>query len=314
LTHWFERRWVSLVDSDRVRRYLRSNMGRRISASQGYQATLDAGKYLTSALAAVRRPGRFESVGVCFAFVGHTKSGGSLLGALLDAHPRVACADELGIFRLLDRGFTRSQILHLIVRGSRREALKGRVTGRRIGSYSLAVDGMHQGEAGDDLRALGDSRAGPTTRLLDMDLALVDRMVQHLGDIDLRFIHVVRNPYDPIAVMVLRGGRTIDDALGDYLGQCHRLVRLRQAIEPEKLATVRYEDLVSRPEIELERVCAFLEVDVTDDYLQACAAVIEQSPRRDRDRIDWPDASRAAVEDLIHGFEFLTGYGFEELT
>ena len=72
----------------------------------------------------LRNPERFAATDVLCVFIGHVKSGGSLLGAMLDAHPDALVSDEVGVLKYLEAGFSREQIFHLIEKGSRREAVK----------------------------------------------------------------------------------------------------------------------------------------------------------------------------------------------
>ena len=118
---------------------------------------------MRAGLSTLRHPDLFSGVETFCAFIGHVKSGGTLLGALLDAHPRALVADEADAFRYFAAGFGRRPTLPPAPKGSRREALKGRVTARRLGAYDFAVPGQWQGRA-TRAQVIGDSRASPTTR------------------------------------------------------------------------------------------------------------------------------------------------------
>jgi hypothetical protein len=141
----------------------------------------------------------------------------------------------------------------------------------------------------------------------------LDELQTVLGGVSLRLIHVIRNPFDPIAVMVLRGGRDVHDAIADYRGQCERVSDLIAQMPEGAVTTVRYEDLVEDLPRVLVGVCRFLGVDADEGYIGACRAVVEAVPRRDRDRIAWDPSSVAAVESVIEGYAFLRGYRFEVL-
>ena len=69
--------------------------GSRVLASRPYRALDTARRYATTSLQDLRDPGRFRTVETLCLFVGHVKSGGTLLGALLDAHPNAVVADEI---------------------------------------------------------------------------------------------------------------------------------------------------------------------------------------------------------------------------
>ena len=65
--------------------------------------------------------------------------------------------------RYVDAGFNRRQIADILVRRSRRQAMAGRVTARRLTAYDFEVPGQWQGRY-QTLRVMGDSKAGMSTR------------------------------------------------------------------------------------------------------------------------------------------------------
>jgi hypothetical protein len=194
-----------------------------------------------------------------------------------------------------------------LLKGSRREARKGRVTARRLEPYSLSVPGQWQGRHGV-LRVIGESRAGPTTRRLGREPWLLPRLYERMGKARPRFIHVVRNPYDPIAAMMVRGERSFADAGSDYARQCRTLLRLRERIDPGDLLTVAYEDFVRRPQESLVRVCGFLCLEASDDYLAACASIVDPAFRPERLLVEWRPEHIDAVRATIEQIPFLDRY------
>jgi hypothetical protein len=280
---------------------------RRVRSSTAFEIADLGRRYASTGARAVRDRSTFGDVQTLCLFVGHVKSGGTLIGALLDAHPDAVVADEVDVLRYVAAGFRRRQIFHLLVDASRRQAANGRITARRLDPYSLAVPGQQQGDAGR-IRVIGDTRAGPAIRRLGDHPELLDSLRRRLGSIQDRYVHVVRNPYDPIAAMRLRSGRTAGDAVADYTAQCARLLDFRSRIEPDRLLTVRYEDFVATPASALERICGFLGLRATRSYLEACTAIVDPECRPERERVDWTAADRASVERLVDSVEFLQGY------
>ena len=66
-------------------------------------------------------------------------------------------------------------------------------------------------------QVIGSKKGGTTTRLLmkPENMEALKQLQQHL-DISLKFIHVVRNPYDNIATMLLRAlHKRLDADLGE---------------------------------------------------------------------------------------------------
>ena len=70
--------------------------------------------YLSSAWRARRGPPFDDVQRFCF-FIGHARSGHSIIGSLLNAHPEVVISHELDAVRFLGKGFSRRQIYTLIL-------------------------------------------------------------------------------------------------------------------------------------------------------------------------------------------------------
>ena len=121
---------------------------------------------------------------------------------------------------------------------------------------------------------------------------------------------MIRNPFDPIALSVVRGGRTLEDAVAHFLARCDALRAVRASLEPGELMAVRYEDLVADPPGRLAAVCTYLGVEAEPGFLGACAAIVRQEPERSRERIAWAPAMVAEVEERISSFDFLGSYRF----
>ena len=304
-----ETAWVRWLDSETWRTYSKSARVSNIRNSRGFEKLDLARRYLLSGYRSTRDRSRYRHVRTVCLEIGHMKSGGTMLGALLDAHPQVAFADETDAVRYFAAGFRREQICYLLEKGARREAMKGRVTARRLEPYSFEVPGQSQGRA-DSLDVVGDSKAGITTQRLGADPDLVSRIQNRLDGTELKFFHVVRNPFDPISVMMMRGKRTFDGALERYFANCAILSELHARLPGNSVHTVRYEDMVADPEGQLQAACDFLGVEASREYLEACAAVVEVRPP-ERTRIDWNKSQIARVSAEMAKYPFLEGYAFE---
>ena len=244
-------------------------------------------------------------------FLGHARSGHSFLGALLDAHPQIVLADELDPFGYLDSGFSREQLLWLSIDVARDQAHRLRQKrGRGGGVYSYRVPDQWQGRY-DDVRVIGSSNAGGTVRTLAADPSLIDRLRGTMGDVDVRFVHVARNPYDNIATMMLRSGRSFDSAAERYFENWHMIEELVERIGPGAVHSVRHEQLISDPASVLAAVIAFFGLQASSDYLAACAGVVYGTPARSRGSIEWSPEQRARIDAGIAQFSGLQGYSFE---
>lgn len=302
--------FTALANSGLYRRFTGLPAGRALTRSGLFRRALLYKNYVTSLAMARRDPAAFREVGALVLFIGHNKSGTSLLGALLDAHPDAIVADDMDALRFVSAGFNRAQLCHLLAAGARRDLAKGRVTARRVEAYSYLVPNGWQGRFRRSL-VVGDATSGSTTRRLGEDPALLDRARALAGGAALRFVFVVRNPFDPISYIMVRGNRSFDNAIDHYFTNCATAQALRRRLSPEDVLTVHYEPFVTQFDAQMRRVCHFLGLEPDPAYLAACAAILRPAPQRDRDRVGWDAAHRAQVMARMTEFDFLDRYTFE---
>jgi hypothetical protein len=69
---------------------------------------------VASLLGVLRRDPALDRVGSFCLFIGHGRSGGTLAGALLNAHPNAVITNELDALSYIDQGLTQRQLFHLI--------------------------------------------------------------------------------------------------------------------------------------------------------------------------------------------------------
>jgi len=240
----------------------------------------------------------------CF-FVGYARSGSTLIGALLNAHPEVVVANELDVLRQVDLGLSRNRIFSLLLDRERQFAAMGyQWTG-----YDYTVPGQYQGRF-ERLRVIGDKRAGRSTHRLGENPELLDLVRSTVG-MPIRVIHVVRNPFDNVATMARRGQRGLSPAIANYLQLSRTVDCIRTRLEPDELLDVRYESFTEHPEQHLLELCTFLGVHASADYLKSCASLVHPSTTRSRDTLLWSPAERFEIEAVIERCPVLAGYEFD---
>jgi Sulfotransferase family len=237
-------------------------------------------------------------------FVGHPRSGHSLVGALLDAHPDMVVAHEADVLKYVAAGFGRDQLVALLVRRERERV----AAGHRSGSgYGYAVPDSWQGRY-RRLSVIGDKKGGRTTLRLADDPGLLDRLAAVTG-VPVRLVQVVRNPWDNIATMHRRAPRRgLPETIDLYFSLSATVDAVQARTAPEAFHRLRHEDLVSDPAAELSRLCGFLAVPVEPAHLAACAAVVFPEARRTRDGVGWTPDQRAEIAERAAGHPWLDGY------
>ena len=306
-----EKKWVDFIDSNGYRRIASGGVVSKILKSDTYQNLNTYRRYLITSYKARQSQQLFSDVNSFCFFVGQTKSGSSLLGGLLDAHPNIIISDEVDVLKYVSKGFNRLQIFQLSLHTSKREMMKGRVTARRLEPYSFQVPGQWQGKF-SKLLVIGDSTAGKSTQKLANDPELIKDISVVMDGISVKVVQVIRNPFDPISIMMIRGKRSFENALQHYFEDCDTLAKIRSELSPETLYSVRYEDFVISPQSQLSALCAFLGVEATSDYLQSCAGIMSEIPDQSRHLVDWEPNWIEQVHTHISHYDFLAGYQFSD--
>ena len=160
----------------------------------------------------------FEQVKTFVFFLGHSRSGHSIVGSILDAHPHIILANEGRLFIKLNEDLSsetpqyrnKSTIFNTLWKNSFRHSISGLWTEKGkalIKGYSLSIGSLYQGTFVPPIQVVGDKNAGRTTGLFITEPLKWEqvflKLKSLLGNIPIKVIHVIRNPYDNIATAVL---------------------------------------------------------------------------------------------------------------
>jgi hypothetical protein len=238
--------------------------------------------YVSSAVRGRRQRAEFTTVRTFVVFIGHPRSGHSLVGSLLDAHPEIVVSHELDALKYVAAGYRRDQLFALVLEHAKVNA----AAGRKSWGYSYAVPGQWQGRY-EQLTVVGDKRGRATTARLADEPDLLDRLAA-AADVPVSVVQVVRDPFDNIATMWRRARTsTLDDQVEAYFSLCGTVDDITRRLPPERFHRLQLEDLIDHPRRCLGELCDFLAVPPDPGYLDACASIVFGSPRRTRDDAPW---------------------------
>ncbi len=237
-------------------------------------------------------------------FVGYPRSGHTLIGSLLDAHPDMVIAHELDALKYLPLIVNKNQLYSMLLERSRWFCR----IGRQWTGYSYEVPGQWQGKF-RKLQVIGDKKGGMSTLRLRENPDLIYKLQKIVG-IPVKFIHVVRNPYDNITTILNKTSNLygLSESIVYYFTHCETIVDLKSCISEKDIYEVALELFIEDPKRYLGEMCIFLGVDVDEEYLDACAKLIFSSPKRTRDRVNWTSEDENNVKQRIQDFEFLSIY------
>lgn len=250
----------------------------------------------------------FEDVETYCMFIGYPRSGHSLIGALLDAHPNMIIAHELGALKHIHAGFSKRQIFYLLLEKSRKFA----GTGRKGVNYSYVVPNQWHGRY-RKLQIIGDKQGETATLRLQARPWLLQRTRDVIGE-RIKFIHVIRNPYDNIRTISLKTKRFkqgLKKSIEYYFSLCNTVLEIKKQIEAHDLFELKHEAFIDSPKTYLKELCNFLGVDASHDYLNDCVNIVYKDPHKNRYDVQWSQELINIVKNEIEKFPFLHGYSYE---
>jgi len=253
--------------------------------------------------------GDFGTVESYCMFIGHGRTGHSLVGSLLNGHPEMVISHELDALRLLDRArvpVTQNQLFAAILQ---RDA-EFTELGREWTKYSYDIPDTDQGEF-DRLRVIGDKKGGASTRRLGYSPELLGTLRETIS-VPLRVIHVVRNSFDTIASRRKMKQVWADYGIEKYFANADNVELVAEMLEEDELLRVHHEDLIADTPDVVERLCSFLGVEPAEEYLTACDEFVFDSPKQTRHEIEWSDEEIERIERKNAEYDWLARYSFAE--
>ena len=274
-------------------------------------------------------------------FTGYPRSGHSIVGSFMDAHPNMIFSYGFSLFQGLLKKPEEEGSLDALLRDKtlffnaiyERSYWYSLVSKKKNGKgYTLDVPGSWAGKFDTRLRVIGDKSAVPTT------LGYWTTTPSHFREryeclresvgMPLLGIHVVRNPFDMISTHTLyhalgfswkrkgpidklRNDKALQKTINFYFAKA-KAVQEMVPLCGMKILEIHNEDMVKDPRKEILRMCEFLEVDCPDSYLQACESKAYRNVSRTRDLVYWSAEMRAQVEANTNKYSFFRGYTFED--
>ena len=271
--------------------------------------------YLRSFFGGLLLKKEFRQVEKYILFVGYPRSGHSLIGSLLDAHPLMMISNELNALQFfLKKVYFRHQIFYFIWKNSKKHGLEGRSnTG-----YNYSVPEQWQGKC-QKLLAIGDKKGGLSSMMLDeKDDFLLLKEVEKISKAKLKIIHVIRNPYDNISTMVLRQakrtGKLTDELLEEKMSKYLENVATNEKIKqqnPAIIFDVHLDDFITQPVEGLRRIFEFLEMEVTEKYLNDCGSIVWKKTNQSRFKMSlWTPEKIQELAGVIQQYDFLKRYKY----
>ena len=238
--------------------------------------------------------------------VGFNRSGSSLIGDLLSAHPNIVMDNESGIIRkYVDKEFTsRESLLAFIIKHDMDRAYKKNYI---AGQYQHHYDG--------NIEIVGDKHSPNNTRFLTRTKSNKLEELEKFIKLPIKLLFNVRNPYDMVASMVNAMQDTkesrnerIKKAISFFTCRSADNMKLINQVSADRIFMIRLEDFIASPEKMLADICDFLSVAKTPEYLSSCAEATYEMPNKSRNTLNWNKEYEKEIDALIEKYEFFSGY------
>ena len=283
----------------------------------------------------------FKGVEKFVFFVGYPRSGHSIVGSMMDAHPDIIIAHEFMLFKkwssanyrrkLMNKGY----LFNALYQDSYQDAKKGwRSSHRDKKGYTLDMPSSWQGRF-RQLRVIGDKSGGQTAIVYSKSSKRACQIYKELVDtvkVPIHIIHVVRNPYDIIATdMLYRNagkamrGRKLNATVehpyhnNEHLRKSIRIVysfasAVRGMIKNchlDNTLEIHHADHVKHPKETLQKICDFLDVKCPEGYLQECDDKTYKQLSKTRELVVWNQKAHRLVKAIIKKFPVFHRYTFD---
>ncbi|MEM1169885.1 MAG: sulfotransferase domain-containing protein [Cyanobacteria bacterium P01_H01_bin.35] len=257
----------------------------------------------------------FHNVEKYCMFIGYPRSGHSLVGALIDAHPNIILSHELDALQYVEAGFSKLQLYSLLLNNSQYfiNKEKSLIPETEIpkGRFKYKVPNQWNGKFAN-LKIIGDKRGGGTTKRLRDNFQLFKDLENKIK-IPLKIIHVVRNPFDNISSIYKKClSKSLEWSIDYYFDLCYANESIIKRIDSNKIFLLKLESLIENPQMQLKEITqSFLELETNDDYLEDCSSIIFSSPNKSRSKCPWNEDLIELTQRKIDQVSFLQGYNYD---
>lgn len=285
-----------------------------------------------------------DQVSTFIMFIGYPRSGHSIVASCLDAHPDAVVAHEFNVLpRLMQPSSVqslrdRTVLFSLLCQNSFQHSQFGwrsseQTLDKKGYTLEISSNSSWQGTF-RRLKVIGDKSGGLTTHgYRDTPASFISayQELSKIVQVPIKFLHVVRNPYDIIATKLLyrlsdRRGKKGNFSAQNPVRNERQIMQAARSLAAEvkavqesterlKLVTLEVHnvDFIRNTRKTMLRICQFLGLECTESYLQLCDAVAYDRPSKSRDSVAWTRDIRQYIDQLIKDYPFFNRYSFSRI-
>ena len=109
----------------------------------------------------------------------------------------------------------------------------------------------------------------------------------------------------------VNASKELEGNIKGYFRMAEGSNKARKAL-PGSVIDIPSMKIVTNPSETLRKICKFLEITCTEQYLQDCAATVDPVPSITRDFIEWTAEQKNTVNEKMKRYSFFEGYSFDK--
>ena len=273
-------------------------------------------------------------------FIGWSRSGHTVISAMLDAHPNIIMGRRFLLFN--DKYPANQMILH-----GKNESITKTYLFSDIycdsafntepsveradlhAGYNFSMTSAYQGRF-TELKVVGVKEAGWISEAYinnPMKIQQYYQALAHTLQIPIKVLFVIRNPYDMIATALCRAAgenntkvaASKDNPYNDPIGlrrEAWKVFGVAAATQDMirtlglDVLMIYHEDHVQDSKGTMQRICNFLDVEYSQDYLQRCYDRAFKTLSKSRETVVWSKDVLWMVKEGIKKYPFFHRYTF----
>jgi hypothetical protein len=249
-------------------------------------------------------------------FAGYPRSGHTLVASILNAHPNVVISNQLFILKDIEK-FTKQSLFDHIKLGAREGIWKSEVKIKPVTKSEISVVGDKTGHR--TMEFLGGYKTLlPFFKEMKVDPPKELSKLKEIVGVPVKWIHVVRNPYDNLATWVKKNheSRERQNKTSDMVNEFNEVFekyrhlneKIAELKQTENVLSINHERVIRFIDRSLDSLCEFLDIEKYPEWRKRVINSLWKEPRETRSNIKWDQNKIAKVEELVQKYEWLNGY------
>ncbi len=238
----------------------------------------------------------YKNIKKFVSFIGGVRTGHTLVGSLLDAHPNIDISIRQNPMLKLENNISRNSLFDIIIKYCKKSK-------RKIGGYSYLINNSKRG----NIYVIGDSAATYKNMKKISNNKIFNKFCNYIR-VPIYWIWVIRDPFETVQSACKISGKPIDNVIERY-EEAYLLSHKFCKKHKGKVIIVYLEELIKDPKKEVSKILDFIVVPYDKKYLDNCARFVFSNPHKVFNSKIWNKKQLNKVNNIIKNISELSCYG-----